>query len=949
MAPFHFRSRRKKSRSKEGVTPNYECFVHVTIGQARCLLSFNEDEYDDQMQIRLCFKTKLMQCCTPYTHLTKQFNWDTALQLPVDAQYKVNLSLVSDSKLKTKSNELGSCEIDIHNLFNGSESSTPNELHYLYADASRKGNPVYAVELQWSLMESSADASLSDTSSVDRLSVPSSPQLLGTSDLMYTTNNLSSLDLNSSKADLGTLSGDERPPLNELKGEQVESLGIPSAGSSTSSKKSKSNTLDGFQFSADGELLGFMYIEVNSAKNLPPLPNALHTGFDMDPFVIVSFAHNTSRTRVIKHELNPVFHSRFLFEVGALEKNYDIVFKVVDRDKVSLNDSVGTVSYNVQNFIRRSIQPDPVTGLYDVSADTTSHTDTKSKNHDNSMEKIIADFSSAIDKNLQTELVVETLPLQLCCKNAQSYLTATLSFSGMFFPVAAIRQKFWRVMLAQYASDGQISRLEFNILLDSLGSNIPTETIDALFNKYLNDSVTEPNEDSLSEDNAVRCLEDLAKQVRLAENSDDYSSNSEISFVTSDYSLSPDATIVDDDEEAMDSRHATGLHLIRLKKCPLCQKISFAKMSQSKAIIHMTTCATHDWKRIDRIMMADYVTSSQAQKRWFSKVFNKVVYGNYRIGANSANTLVQNRKTGQIEEERMNMYIRVGIRLMYRGIRNSRIEGARVKKALRNITLKQGKKYDSPSSLKDIPAFIKFFRLPLEEVYVPEGGFKTFNEFFYRSLKPGSRPCASPDDPKVLVSPADSRAVFYESIEAATTFWIKGREFSVAGLLGPDFSKDAPNYADGSIAIFRLAPQDYHRYHSPVRGVVGKTSKIDGQYYTVNPMAVRSTLNVFGENARTITPIDSPEFGRVMFVSVGAMMVGSIVHSVKANDWVDRTDEFGYFKFGGSTVITIFEKHRVVFDEELKRNSKLGIETLVKVGEQIGRAINSGVSDEKSE
>lgn len=107
-------------------------------------------------------------------------------------------------------------------------------------------------------------------------------------------------------------------------------------------------------------------------------------------------------------------------------------------------------------------------------------------------------------------------------------------------------------------------------------------------------------------------------------------------------------------------------------------------------------------------------------------------------------------------------------------------------------------------------------------------------QFFYRKLKPSARPVADPDDPRTLVSPADCRAMFFESVEMAKTLWIKGRDFSVQKLLGDKFADKAGKYEGGSLCIFRLAPQDYHRYHSPVDGVMGPEERISGKYYTVS-------------------------------------------------------------------------------------------------------------------
>ena len=111
---------------------------------------------------------------------------------------------------------------------------------------------------------------------------------------------------------------------------------------------------------------------------------------------------------------------------------------------------------------------------------------------------------------------------------------------------------------------------------------------------------------------------------------------------------------------------------------------------------------------------------------------------------------------------------------------------------------------------------------------------ETFNQFFYRKLKPDARPVEAPDDPTRLVSAADCRMMTFETVNEATRLWIKGREFSVARLLGEAYRDQADRYNGGAVAIFRLAPQDYHRFHSPVDGKIGPMTYIAGEYYTVN-------------------------------------------------------------------------------------------------------------------
>ena len=213
--------------------------------------------------------------------------------------------------------------------------------------------------------------------------------------------------------------------------------------------------------------------------------------------------------------------------------------------------------------------------------------------------------------------------------------------------------------------------------------------------------------------------------------------------------------------------------------------------------------------------------------------------------------------------------------------------------------MKQGKKFNEPASAAEIPSFISFHQLDMTEVLQPVENFKNFNEFFYRALKPGARPCSAPDRPEIVTSPADCRTVVFNRIDDARTIWVKGREFSIERLFGNAYPELAKRYASGgALGVFRLAPQDYHRFHIPVDGVLGEPKLIEGEYYTVNPMAIRSALDVYGENIRVLVPIDSKSHGKVMVVCVGAMMVGSTIITRKQGEEVARAEELGYFKFG---------------------------------------------------
>ena len=116
--------------------------------------------------------------------------------------------------------------------------------------------------------------------------------------------------------------------------------------------------------------------------------------------------------------------------------------------------------------------------------------------------------------------------------------------------------------------------------------------------------------------------------------------------------------------------------IINIRTCPLCHRRRLGKRSEQDIVTHLAICASSDWSRVDRIVTANYVTSSQAQRKFFTRMVNKVAIGAYSLGANSANILVQDRQTGQLQEEKMAVYVRLGIRVLYKGAR-SRMEGAR--------------------------------------------------------------------------------------------------------------------------------------------------------------------------------------------------------------------------------------------------------------------------------
>ena len=244
------------------------------------------------------------------------------------------------------------------------------------------------------------------------------------------------------------------------------------------------------------------------------------------------------------------------------------------------------------------------------------------------------------------------------------------------------------------------------------------------------------------------------------------------------------------------------------------------------------------------------------------------------------------------------------------------------------ITSLYGDEMEKPASADKIVPFVKEYGVDLS--IAQKQNFTSFNDFFIRKLKPEARPIVA--DSLAVASPADGKILAYENIKNAD-FYIKGFRFNVNTFLNnPDLAK---KYEDGTMIVFRLAPPDYHRYHFPISGTTGSSNiKINGHYYSVNPLALRKKAEIFWLNKREYGVMKSPLFGDVVMVEVGATMVGSMIQTYTVTT-VKKGEEKGYFKFGGSTVVLLFEKDKIKIDNDLLMNTSKGLETTIKMGERI--------------
>lgn len=238
----------------------------------------------------------------------------------------------------------------------------------------------------------------------------------------------------------------------------------------------------------------------------------------------------------------------------------------------------------------------------------------------------------------------------------------------------------------------------------------------------------------------------------------------------------------------------------------------------------------------------------------------------------------------------------------------------------------------SKASKKDIKKFIENFNIDMSRFEIPEGGYKNFNEFFYRKLKEDKISIDNNKD--VLISPCDGKVLAFENIDIDMIIQVKDITYSLRELISDD--EKAIEYQNGTCLVFRLCPCDYHRFHFIDDGICEETNKIKGAYYSVNPIALDRIEKLFCENKREWSIFHSENFGDVLYIEVGATFVGSIVQTYKPNNKVKRGDEKGYFKFGGSTVILFFKKNAVKIDEDIVEQTKNGYETSVSFGEKIG-------------
>jgi len=232
-----------------------------------------------------------------------------------------------------------------------------------------------------------------------------------------------------------------------------------------------------------------------------------------------------------------------------------------------------------------------------------------------------------------------------------------------------------------------------------------------------------------------------------------------------------------------------------------------------------------------------------------------------------------------------------------------------------------------PASRIFIKGFVKRNNIDMGEYR--DVKFKSFNDFFIREIKEECRPL--PDSDHDVVAPSDGKLTAYP-IASDSVFDIKKSKYSIESMLRD--KKLADEFSDGVCLIFRLTPDDYHRYIYVDDGEVLLQKRINGVLHTVRPIAFEQ-YDVFSENTREYTLVQTKDFGKVIQMEVGALFVGSITNHNKSRT-VKRGDEKGMFQFGGSTIVMLFQKDAVAISDSIYENTLKGKETIIKMGSKVG-------------
>ncbi|KAG9044114.1 hypothetical protein FS837_008759 [Tulasnella sp. UAMH 9824] len=285
---------------------------------------------------------------------------------------------------------------------------------------------------------------------------------------------------------------------------------------------------------------GIVMLEIQGAEGLPKWYNATRTYCEMNPFCVISFGKKSFDTRIVRHSLKPVWNQKLLLQVPRSEPNLSINFHVLDYNKFSRTEEVGSVSFALQELMASVPAPDPKTMIYPESV--------------TSGERRMTEYKRAI------------VPDEISGKKFKDAVPV-LKFRASYQPYDALRQQLWRQCMKSHDlnGDGRISRGELTSLLDQLGTTLSGKSIDSLFN-------ASPEKGELTFEQILIGLEgESMKQRRYAKadrNSGSGSSSNEVV------------------EGAIDTT---------IRVCPFCH----SNKNEADILTHFATFPSSDWVRLD--------------------------------------------------------------------------------------------------------------------------------------------------------------------------------------------------------------------------------------------------------------------------------------------------------------------------------------------------------------
>lgn len=295
------------------------------------------------------------------------------------------------------------------------------------------------------------------------------------------------------------------------------------------------------------------------------------------------------------------------------------------------------------------------------------------------------------------------------------------------------------------------------------------------------------------------------------------------------------------------------------------------------------------------------------------------------------------RLTGKLEQE--NVYGSNALHFIYGDDLISRLVGTPLLHGLVRypfFSALYGWWQKQPWTKRKIQPFVDKFHVDLSEFEKSSPAeFESFNDFFTRKLKPHAR--SIPKEKDIAIIPADGRFLFYPNIDETDGFVVKGEKFNLRALLEND--NLANQYRDGTMVMARLCPSDYHRYHFPCDCIPSPTSIINGWLYSVNPIAIKKDVHIFTQNKRALCTLETECFGRVLFLEIGATNVGSINETYMPNQVCAKGSEKGFFEFGASSLILLFEKGKIALDNDLIESANKHIEIRCLMGQTMGKAL----------